>query len=193
MNIARLAVVSATALALVAGSDGFASANEKPAEGPAVVITGGTISNTTDINVSASAGTGIADASGGSNNIGTSAGGGGIGAITASVGNGGSADASANGGAVSLGNVSSGSNSGNSIIVGNTNADGGKDGGWDGGKDGGMDGGHAEGAAGGGGGEMMGGVVALPSTGVGGFDAGMLSMIAAAGTAVAAGLGLRRR
>ena len=189
MKIARLAVVSATALALVAGSYGFASANEKVAEGPAVVITGGTISNTTDINISASAGTGMADASGGDHNIGT-AGGGGMTISTAGAGNGGSADASANGGAVSIGDVSSGANSGNSIIVGNTNMDGGKDGGGDGGKDGGyMGGGEAGGAAGGG--EGM--VVALPATGVGGIDAGLISMIAAAGAAGAAGLGLRRR
>jgi hypothetical protein len=194
VKIARFAVVSATALALVAGSYGLAGAEgkgEAAPEMPAVVITGGTISNTTDINIGANAGSGVADASGGSNNIGT-AGGGGV--STALAGNGGSADASANGGAVSMGSVSSGSNSGNAIIVGNTNVgsakDGGKDGGkGDGGKDGGWDGGYAE--DGGWSGDMA--VVALPATGVGGVDAGLLSMIAAAGAAGAAGFGLRRR
>ena len=198
MNIARMAVVSATALALVAGSYGMAGANSKEEaapEMPAVVITGGTITNTTDINIGANAGTGIADASGGSNNVGT-AGGGGLSTTTASVGNGGSADAAANGGAVSMGDVSSGSNSGNAIIVGNTNSDGGKDGGdygKDGGGDYGKDGGGDYGMEGG---SSEGGsyeVVALPSTGVGGIDAGLISMIAAAGAAGAAGLGLRRR
>jgi hypothetical protein len=40
----------------------------------------------------------------------------------ASAGNGGGAVASANGGAVSVGDVNSGGNAGNAIIVGNTNA-----------------------------------------------------------------------
>ena len=88
----------------------------------AVEIDGGTVVNETNINVSADGGTAIADASGGDNNIAInngragSAGNGGI----SSAGNGGTANSSANGGAISLGDINSGSNSGNTISVGNT-------------------------------------------------------------------------
>ncbi|MCC6315829.1 MAG: hypothetical protein IT337_17665 [Thermomicrobiales bacterium] len=148
-------------------------------EGPAVVIDGGSVSNQTNIQVSANAGTAISDASGGSNNVGVT--GGGLGDVAA-VGQGGGADAQANGGAVSLGDINSGSNAGNAITVGNTIAckpcpeakpi-----------KEAPIKAAPVAEAP----------VVALPSTGVGGIDAGILSALAAAGAAGAAGLGLRRR
>jgi hypothetical protein len=197
MKIARIAVAPALALAIAVG--GFAadaSANAKgdvaawdcaygPAEGPAVVITGGTISNTTDINISASAGSATSDASGGSNNIGSTGGGGGI--STANVGGGGAANAAANGGAISLGDVNSGANVGNSIVVGDTancatEPAPAPEPVWEPAAEETMTWEAAPAA-----------VVALPATGVGGFDAGLLSAIAAAGAAGAAGLGLRRR
>jgi hypothetical protein len=164
---------------------------------PAVAISGGEVTNTTTINVSADGGTAIADASGGDNNIavgGGSAGGGGV----ASVGNGGAANSAANGGAVSLGDVNSGGNAGNMVTVGNTIAGpyepkpepkpkpkpvccepvkpekpGGK--------------------------VIVPGkapkVHALPSTGAGLVDPGLMAAIAAAaaGSAGLAGVGLRRR
>lgn len=91
----------------------------------AVQVSGGEVTNTTTVNVSANGGTAIADASGGDNNValnGGNAGNGGSG--TSSSGNGGLANAAANGGAVSIGNINSGSNSGNVITVGDTIAGG---------------------------------------------------------------------
>lgn len=88
----------------------------------AVQINGGTVTNETNIKVSADGGTAISDASGGDNNIainGGTAGSAGNGGIS-SAGNGGTANSSANGGAISIGNVNSGGNSGNTISVGNT-------------------------------------------------------------------------
>jgi hypothetical protein len=96
--------------------------NGNPIMVSAVEIDGGTVVNETNINVSADGGTAIADASGGDNNIAInngSAGSAGNGGISAS-GNGGTANSSANGGAISLGDINSGSNSGNTISVGNT-------------------------------------------------------------------------
>ncbi|MFM9107673.1 MAG: hypothetical protein ACKOWF_13355 [Chloroflexota bacterium] len=162
---------------------------------PAVAISGGEVINQTTIDVSANGGTAIADASGGDNNVamgGGSAGAGGGG--VASAGNGGAANAGANGGAVSIGDVNSGSNTGNIVTVGNTIA------------------GPApkpepkpkpkpvccepEKP----GGKVVPGkapkVRALPSTGAGLVDPGLLAALAAAGSvgaAGAAGLGLRRR
>jgi hypothetical protein len=193
MNIARIAIAPALALTLAGGLAFDASANAKGDNAAAdcgVTITGGSVSNQTDIFISADAGTAISDASGGSNNIATGGGGGGgLGDVeVASAGNGGGANASANGGAVSLGDINSGGNAGNAITVGDTSCypvyeEKGKD-----------DGKYAapveeapvyeEAAA---------EVVALPATGAGGFDAGLLSALAAAGAAGAAGLGLRRR
>ncbi|MCC7399607.1 MAG: hypothetical protein IT455_21265 [Planctomycetes bacterium] len=89
---------------------------------PAVQVSGGTVTNETNISVKADGGTAIADASGGDNNVavnGGRAGNGGVSGVS-SVGNGGSADASANGGAISLGDINSGGNAGNVISVGNT-------------------------------------------------------------------------
>jgi hypothetical protein len=86
----------------------------------AVMITGGTITNETVIDISANAGTSISDASGGSNNLATTGGGGGEGLDTASAGNGGVATSSANGGAVSVQDINSGGNAGHAISVGDT-------------------------------------------------------------------------
>jgi hypothetical protein len=88
----------------------------------AVQIDGGTVTNETNIRVSADGGTAIADATGGDNNIainGGSAGNAGNGGVS-SAGNGGTANSSANGGAISIGDVNSGGNVGNVITVGNT-------------------------------------------------------------------------
>jgi hypothetical protein len=88
----------------------------------AVMITGGTITNETVIDISANAGTSISDASGGNNNLATTGGGnGGEGGVdTASSGNGGVATSAADGGAVSIQDINSGGNVGNAISVGDT-------------------------------------------------------------------------
>ncbi|MGI9252681.1 MAG: hypothetical protein ACR2J8_02970, partial [Thermomicrobiales bacterium] len=142
----------------------------------------------------ANAGTAIADASGGDNNIAMGGGSAGGGGTVSSVGNAGLANADANGGAVSIGDVNSGSNAGNVIVVGNTIA-----GPWEPkpepkpkpvccepvkpGKPGGQ--------------VIVPGkapkVHALPSTGAGLVDPGLLAALAAAGSVGVAGLGLRRR
>jgi len=116
---------------------------------PAVVIDGGTVTSETVIDISADGGTAISDASGGDENFAfANAGGEGAGddedegrggvlglrdellgggddagaaGDTAAAGNGGTADASANGGAVAIGDINSGGNSGNTITVGDTN------------------------------------------------------------------------
>jgi hypothetical protein len=154
-------------------------------EEPAVRITGGTVTNDTVIDISANGNTAIADGSGGDNNVALTISD--LEADVASAGNGGTATASANGGAVSVGNVNSGGNTGNAITVGNTHADGGGD---HGGKPvccdkpgGGKPGGGAKG-----------GVKALPSTGVGAV-AGVSgsALFLALGALGAAGYSLRRR
>jgi len=94
-------------------------AKGEPKFGPAVSITGGTITNETVIDISADAGTSISDASGGSNNLATT-GGGNSGESIASSGNGGVATSAANGGAVSIEDINSGGNVGNAISVGDT-------------------------------------------------------------------------
>jgi hypothetical protein len=89
----------------------------------AVMITGGTITNETVIDISANAGTSISDASGGNNNLALTGGGnnGGEGGTDiASSGNGGVATSSADGGAVSIQDINSGGNAGNAISVGDT-------------------------------------------------------------------------
>jgi len=95
-------------------------AKGEPKFGPAVSITGGTITNETVIDINADAGTSISDASGGSNNLATTGGGGGDGNSIASSGNGGVATSAANGGAVSIQDINSGGNVGNAISVGDT-------------------------------------------------------------------------
>jgi hypothetical protein len=101
----------------VTGYDDKGEAIVAPA---AVMITGGTITNETVIDISANAGTSISDASGGSNNLATTGGGGGDGIDTASSGNGGVATSAADGGAVSIQDINSGGNVGNAISVGDT-------------------------------------------------------------------------
>ena len=167
MNVSRIAVSSAAALVLVASGFGVASAKDQVSGG--VTIPGGTMVKTTTIGLDADGGSGMADASGGSNNVAMTNGVG-----TASSGNGGSAVSDANGGVVVTGQIESGNNLGTWIEVGNTNWDGG----WDGG-----------------GGDHHGGdgVIAMPETGAGFLDAGMLSVIAGAAAAAAAGVGMRRR
>jgi len=152
-----------------------------------VAINGGDVLNETVIDLNANGGTGIADASGGSNNAATTNGGhgGDTGFDTAASGNGGVASAAANGGAISTGDINSGGNVGNAISVGNTTCapvavaevkeeKAPKE----------------EKAA-----EVAVGaeVVALPDTGVGIGDPSALFMLIASAGAAAASLGLRRR
>ena len=135
-QLSRVAVGSAVMLSLVGGSvltasDAMAQCgtpeyNNKgePVMAPAaVMITGGTITNETVIDISANAGTSISDASGGNNNLALTGGGnngGDAGVDTASSGNGGVATSAANGGAVSIQDINSGGNAGNAISVGDT-------------------------------------------------------------------------
>ena len=195
MNIARIAIAPALALTVVAAGISGAAADKKNdggwvdcaygvAPGPAVVITGGEVYNETNINLGANGGSAIADASGGGNNIGVTSGGG-LGVNTGAAGNGGGANAVANGGAISTGDINSGGNAGNAITVGNTSncapapAPAKEE--W-------APMPEAAPVY-----EAPAAVVALPATGAGVVDAGMISAIAAAGAAAAAGLGLRRR
>ena len=126
---------------------------------------------------SSCAATGIADASGGSNNF-AETGGGVDGIDTAASGNGGVASAAANGGAISTGNINSGGNVGNAISVGNTtcapvaNVEKAP---------------KEEKAA------VGAEVVALPDTGVGIGDPSALFMLITSAGAAAASRGLRRR
>lgn len=185
MKLSRIALGSAVTLSLVGGSllaaPGTSAqcvdANGDPA--PAVMISGGTVTNETVIDITADAGTSISDASGGSNNLATTSGGG-EGVNTGSSGNGGVATASANGGAISTGNINSGGNVGNAIDVGNTAC--------------------APWAP-----EepvydepvydepVYEEVVSLPATGVGGVDASAIFALVSAAGAAAASFGLRRR
>jgi len=184
-KLTRVAAGSAVALSLVGGSllaSPSASAQcVDPVTGEpavAVMISGGTITNETVIDISANAGTSVSDASGGSYNLATT-GGGADGIDTASSGNGGVATSAANGGAVSMENINSGGNVGNAISVGDTTC--------------------APWAP-----EpvydepvydepVYEEVVALPSTGIGAGEAsGLFALLASAGAAVTS-LGLRRR
>jgi hypothetical protein len=217
MNIARFAIAPALALSLAVGGFAVNAAAEAKgddtvagcacgvAEGPAVVITGGTVSNQTNLDLSANAGTAIGDASGGNFNVST-------GDDISVAGQGGGANASANGGAIAVGDVNSGGNAGNAIVVGNTTnclpcpepepekkpepvkpapekkpvepAKPGK-------KDAPVV--YEAPAAAPAPAPEAAPVVALPATGVGLVDAGLLSALAAASAAGAAGFGLRRR
>jgi len=136
LQLSRVALGSAVALSLVGGSlltasdamaqcgTGAVDKKGEPAPAPAaVMITGGTITNETVVDISANAGTSISDASGGNNNLATTSGGnngGDGGSDIASSGNGGVATSSANGGAVSVQDINSGGNAGNAISVGDT-------------------------------------------------------------------------
>ena len=120
----KIAVGLATVFALTGGS--LALSTEVSATQdymcdpnvPAVVISGGSVSNVTDIVLDANGGTAIGDASGGDENDAFLAGD--DSDAVAAAGNGGTSDSSANGGAIVTGNVNSGGNSGNTISVGDT-------------------------------------------------------------------------
>jgi len=182
VKLSRFALGSAVTLSLVGGSllaspstsAQCVDANGDPA--PAVMISGGTITNETVIDITADAGTSISDASGGSNNLATTSGGG-EGLNTASSGNGGVATAAADGGAISVGNINSGGNVGNAIEVGNTACAP-----WEPVYDEPV---YDE--------PVYEEVVALPSTGVGGVDASAIFALVSAAGAAAASFGLRRR
>ena len=197
LQLSRVALGSAVALSLVGGSllsasDAMAQCGsptvnkkgETVAAPAAVMITGGTITNETVIDISANAGTSISDASGGNNNLAVTSGGnnGGDGGVdTASSGNGGVATSAANGGAVSIQDINSGGNAGNAISVGDTTcapftppAAPEKPG---------KAPKEAPGKV----------VVALPDTGVGIGDPSALFMLITSAGAAAAALGLRRR
>jgi hypothetical protein len=133
LQLSRIALGSAVTLSLVGGSlltasDAMAQCvtghddKGEPILAPAaVMITGGTITNETVIDISANAGTSISDASGGNNNLASPGGGNGDGGTDiASAVNGGVATSSADGGAVSIQDINSGGNVGNAISVGDT-------------------------------------------------------------------------
>jgi hypothetical protein len=85
-----------------------------------VAVDGGTVSNETTIDISADGGTAVSSADGGDGNAAAGGPGGANGnGGDAAAGNGGTAVSDANGGAISIGDVNSGGNSGNTIIVGN--------------------------------------------------------------------------
>jgi hypothetical protein len=85
-----------------------------------VAVDGGTVSNETTIDISADGGTAVATADGGDGNVAVGGPGGLIGdGGDAAAGNGGVASSDANGGSIAVGDVNSGGNSGNTIIVGN--------------------------------------------------------------------------
>ena len=196
LQLSRVALGSAVTLSLVGGSllaapdamaqcvTGYDDKGEAIVAPAAVMITGGTITNETVIDISANAGTSISDASGGNNNLAITGGGndGGDGGIdTASSGNGGVATSSANGGAVSIQDINSGGNAGNAISVGDTScapftppAPAPE-------KPKGVEKAPRE------------KVVALPDTGVGIGDASALFALITSAGAAAASLGLRRR
>ena len=96
-----------------------------------VRIDGGTVSNTTTIAISADGGTAVSSANGGNGNAAAGGAGGIIGnGGDAAAGNGGIAVAEANGGTVTVGDINSGGNIGNTIVVegiqgGNVAVDGG--------------------------------------------------------------------
>jgi septal ring-binding cell division protein DamX len=142
MKLVRLSTLVVMMLALVGGVVLFApgvSANAggnakcesdcAPADdsGATTTITGGTVSNTTTLDISVDGGVAIGDASGGDDNVAIidTNGNGGDATVSsdgqiAAAGNGGTADASADGGSVAVGDINSGGNSGNTITVGDT-------------------------------------------------------------------------
>jgi hypothetical protein len=199
VKLSRIAVGSAVTLSLVGGTllaspevsaqcvagggGGYDDKGARP-EPVAVMITGGTVTNETVIDISANAGTSISDASGGNNNLATTGGGGSEGTVVVSSGNGGVANSAADGGAIGVGNINSGGNVGNAISVGDTTCapaapkpapEKPKD--------------APKKEPRGGGRE----VVALPDTGVGIGDASALFALIASAGAAATSLGLRRR
>jgi hypothetical protein len=184
VKLSRVVLGSAIAGLLVGG--GLMATPVAAQDDCGVAIYGGDVFNETVIDLNANGGTGIADASGGSNNEAfTNAGGDEF--DIASAGNGGVATAAANGGAISTGNINSGGNVGNAISVGDTTCapvfedvkhDVKKE----------MAPEEKKEAVGG---EKK--VVALPDTGVGIGDASALFALISSAGAAAASLGLRRR
>ena len=179
MKLSRVVLGSAVAVSLVGG--GLMAMSVAAQDDCGVTINGGNVMNETVIDLNANGGTGIADASGGSNNFAETGGHNVVGGIdTAASGNGGVASAAANGGAISTGNINSGGNVGNAISVGNTtcapvaNVEEAKAS-------------KEEKAA------VGAEVVALPDTGVGIGDPSALFMLITSAGAAAASLGLRRR
>jgi hypothetical protein len=84
-----------------------------------VAIDGGTVSNETTLRLSADGGIAVANTNGGDNNIAVAGAGGLLGnGGAATAGLGGVAVAQANGGAITVGNINSGNNRGNTILVG---------------------------------------------------------------------------
>jgi hypothetical protein len=94
-------------------------------------INGGTVRNSTNLAISANGGVAVSNANGGDNNVAVGGSGGPFGdGGAAAAGNGGVAIADASGGAVTVGDINSGNNSGNTIVVqgatsGNVAIDGG--------------------------------------------------------------------
>ncbi len=82
-------------------------------QGGNVAVDGGTVTNETTIDISANGGTAVSTADGGDGNAAAGGTGG-----DAAAGNGGTAVSEANGGTVTVGDVNSGGNEGNTIIVG---------------------------------------------------------------------------
>jgi hypothetical protein len=96
-----------------------------------IAVNGGRVSNQTTLDLSADGGFAVSNANGGDNNVAVAGSGGIIGnGGDAAAGNGGVAVAEANGGAVTVGDINSGGNRGNTIVVedtqgGNVSVDGG--------------------------------------------------------------------
>lgn len=116
-NTFRIGAVAAAFSAMAVGAAGVAAKSEPVAcsAAPAVQIYGGTITNTTTVDLSAKGGTGIADASGGDDNFAMQQGEG-----VAAAGNGGGSNSAANGGAIATDDINSGNNAGTAISVGDT-------------------------------------------------------------------------
>jgi len=121
--VKKIAVIFASVFALVGGSLAF-SAPTLAQDDCGVVISGGSVANSTTLDLNADGGVAIGDASGGEDNVAFIEDFDGDGDVDgddiAAAGNGGTADSSANGGAIAVGNVNSGGNAGNTIEVGNT-------------------------------------------------------------------------
>src|SRR6185312_4736998 len=86
-----------------------------PAASRPIVIDGGTVSNSTTLAISADGGTAVGTANGGNGNLAIA-----VGNTGAAAGNGGVANATANGGTITLGDITSGNNAGNTIVVSGT-------------------------------------------------------------------------
>jgi hypothetical protein len=121
--VKKIAVIFAAVFALVGGSLAF-SAPTLAQDDCGVVISGGSVANSTTLDLNADGGVAISDASGGEDNVAFIEDFDGDGDVDgddiAAAGNGGTADSSANGGAIAVGNVNSGGNAGNTIEVGDT-------------------------------------------------------------------------